>query len=229
MRFLSLLIFITLIVFPAWGQEPDTSYAEYDVRPYPAANIPASPEAAAFIALFEESNVGNLRVYAHYNDELPNNYPFKGTAVPEASYEMFTGTYRDLLEADQAYAYSIYSIKGNEAEHYLMRVPSDKGPNTIVLFDLNGEVMEPVQVLAYAYCKGDFCYQQDSFITDLDGDTDLDILTKFRRTESDAEKTLVKNDIIYLQGDDGTYQMVLDNDLRVDKDAYNMKRLEFEE
>ncbi|MEQ8703102.1 MAG: hypothetical protein RIC19_04245 [Phaeodactylibacter sp.] len=228
MRFLSLLILSVCMTLSAIGQEQDTSYGEFDVRPYPAANVPASPEAAAFIALFEESNVGNLRVYAHHDDELPYNYPFKGKEIPKAYYEMFSGTYRALLEADKAYAYGIYSIKGNKAEHYLVRMPSDKGPNTIVLFDLNGEVMEPVQVLAYAYCKGDFCYQQDSFITDLDGDTDLDILTKFRRMEADDEETLVKNDIIYLQGDDGSYQMVLDNELRINKDAYNMKDVTFE-
>lgn len=229
MRVLSLLIFSVCLTLSAFGQEPDTSYGDYDVRPYPATNVPVSPEAASFIALFEESNVGNLRVYSHYDDELPYEYPFEGEEIPESYYEMFAGTHRDLLEDDAASAYSIYSIKGNRAEYYLIRTPSDKGPNTIVLFDLNGEVMEPVQVLAYAYCKGDFCYQQDSFITDLDGDTDLDILTKFRRTEADDEETLVKNDIIYLQEDDGSFEMVLDNDLRIDEGAYNMKAIEFEE
>jgi len=229
MRVLSLLILSVCLTLSAFGQEQDTSYGEYDVRPYPATNVPVSPEAASFIALFEESNVGNLRVYAHYDDELPYNYPFEGAKIPESYYSMFAGTYRDLLEEDAAFAHSIYSIKGNRAEHYLIRTPSDKGPNTIVLFDLNGEVMEPLQVLAYAYCKGDFCYQQDSFITDLDGDTDLDILTKFRRIEADNEETLVKNDIVYLQADDGSYEMVLDNDLRIDKDAYNMKAIEFED
>lgn len=228
MRFLSCVIFMLLTTFAALGQEQDSSYGEYNVRPYPATNIPSTSEAAEFIALFEETNVGNLRIYAHTDDELPYDYPFIGKEIPEVYYDMFTGTYRDLLEADQAYAYGIYSIKGNKAEHYLMRVPSNKGANTIVLFDLQGEVMEPVQVLAYAYCKGDFCYQQDSFITDLDGDTDLDILTKFRRVDSEDEETIVKNDIIYLQGDDGAYEMVLDNDLRIDKGRYNMKRIEFE-
>jgi hypothetical protein len=229
MRVLSLLLFSVCLTFSALGQERDTAYSEYDVRPYPATNVPVSPEAASFIALFKESNVGNLRVYAHYDEELPYGYPFKGEEIPESYYEMFTGTYRDLLEDDKSYAYSIYSIKGNTGEHYLIRTPSDKGPNTIVMFDLNGEVMEPVQVLAYAYCKGDFCYQQDSFITDLDGDTDLDILTKFRRLDADGEETLVKNDIVYLQEDDGSFEMVLDNDLRIDEGAYNMKAIEFEE
>ncbi len=228
MRILSLLIVIAIALSPVYGQEQDTSYGDYNVRPYPATNVPVTPEAAEFVALFEESNVGNLRVYAHTDDELPYGYPFEGREVPEAYYEMFTGEYRDLLEDDKAYAYSIYSIKGNEAEHYLMRVPSNKGPNTIVLFDLNGEVMEPVQVLAYAYCKGDFCYQQDSFLTDLDGDTDLDILTKFRRVDSKDEETIVKNDIIFLQNDASEYEMVLDNDIRVNEDLYNMKEIEFE-
>jgi hypothetical protein len=107
MRILSLLIFSVCLTFSALGQKPDTSYGEYDVRPYPATNVPVSPEAASFIALFEESNVGNLRVYSHYDDELPYEYPFKGKEIPESYYEMFAGTHRDLLEDDASYAYSI--------------------------------------------------------------------------------------------------------------------------
>lgn len=71
MRVLSLLIFFVCLTLTAFGQERDTSYEEYNVRPYPATNVPVSPEAASFIALFEESNVGNLRVYSHYDDDLP--------------------------------------------------------------------------------------------------------------------------------------------------------------
>ncbi len=232
---LILLIFALLVTYSSlWSQDESEkeqiekeSYEDYQERPYPAANVPASEEAAAFMRLFEESDVGNLRLYSNVDAKLPYGYPFEGEEIPESFYDMFTGEYRELLEDDKSYAYSIYNIKGNTGEHYLMRMPTNKGPNTLVMFDLQGEVMQPVMPLAYAYCSGEYCFQQDAFITDLDGDTDLDVLIKFRRTAADSEEVINKNDLIYLQGDDGTYQMVLDNAIRVDVDRYNMKELEF--
>jgi hypothetical protein len=226
---------LTLFSFTAlWAQDekeaekPEkASYEDYNERPYPATNVPASEQAAAFMALFEESDVGNLRLYAHPDDNLPYGYPFAGKEIPASFYAMFTGEYRELLEDDLAYAYSIYSIKGNEGQHYIMRLPTDKGPNTLVLFELDGEVMKPVQVLAYAYCKDGYCYQQDSFITDLDGDTDLDILVKFERTLAEGDEPLNKNDIMFLQQDNGEYRMVLDNPIEVDPGMYNMKEVNF--
>lgn len=203
------------------------SYDEYEERPYPATNVPVSEKAADFMGLFEESDVGNLRLYAHVDEELPYGFPFAGDKIPESFYDMFTGEYRDLLEDDLAYAYSVYSIKSSDGQQYILRLPSNKGPNTLVLFDLAGEVLEPVQVLAFAYCKGGYCYQQDSFITDLDRDTDLDILVKFRRTLPESGETVNKNDLMYLQNEEGDYQLVLDNAIEVDEGMYNMKDMEF--
>jgi len=235
MRIITLFL-LSLFSFSAvWAQDEKEQqkdiekedYEDYDVRPYPAANVPVSKQAADFISLFEESDVGNLRLYAHPNEDLPYGYPFAGEEIPKDFYSMFTGEYRKLLEKDLAYAYSIYSIKSNEGQHYIMRLPTDKGPNTLVLFDLKGEVMEPVQVLAFAYCKDGYCYQQDSFITDLDGDTDLDILLKFERTLPESGEALNKNDIIFLQQDNGEYRMVLDNPIEIDPGMYNMKEVDF--
>ncbi|NBC06782.1 MAG: hypothetical protein GVY26_06265 [Bacteroidetes bacterium] len=235
MRILTVFL-LSLFSFSAvWAQDEKEqkqniekdSYEAYDERPYPATNVPVSEQAADFIALFQESDVGNLRLYAHPDDELPYGYPFAGDEIPEDFYSMFTGEYRELLEDDLAYAYSVYSIKGNEGQHYIMRLPTDKGPNTLVLFDLQGEVMVPVQVLAFAYCQEGYCYQQDSFITDLDGDTDLDILLKFERTMPETEEVMNKNDIMFLQQDNGEYRMVLDNPIEVDPGMYNMKEVNF--
>lgn len=216
-------------MFFVLGQKLDIFYGEYDVWLYLVINVFVSLEVVFFIVFFEESNVGNLWVYLYYDDELFYEYLFKGKEILELYYEMFVGIYCDLLEDDVFYVYSIYSIKGNRVEYYLICMFFDKGLNIIVLFDLNGEVMELVQVLAYVYCKGDFCYQQDSFIIDLDGDIDFDILIKFCWIEVDDEEMLVKNDIVYLQEDDGFFEMVLDNELCIDKDVYNMKVIEFEE
>lgn len=227
---LALFSFSTVWAQDEKAQEKDIEkedYEDYDVRPYPAANVPVSEQAADFISLFEESDVGNLRLYSHPSEDLPYGYPFAGDKIPESFYSMFTGDYRELLEDDLAYANSVYSIKGNEGQHYIMRLPTNKGPNTLVLFDLRGEVMVPIQILAFAYCKDGYCYQQDSFLTDLDGDTDLDILLKFQRTLPESGEVLNKNDIMFLQQDNGEYRMVLDNPINIDPGMYNMREISF--
>ncbi len=200
-------------------------YQQYQERPYPAANIPVSPEVAGFIAQFEDSEVGNLKAFAIPEAEIPYGYYFTGTEIGEAHKELFTDEYRDLVENGAIYA--TYSIKGQEKEHYIIRMPTDKGPNTLVLFETNGEVVEPVQLLAYAFCENGFCYQQDSWVTDLDGDADLDILTKYRRILPASGEVVDKVDYIYLQAESGDFMIIESDKIRVDPDKYNMEELEF--
>ena len=200
-------------------------YKDYNERPYPATNIPASPEVAGFIALFEDSDVGNLQVYSHFDGELPVDYYFTGKEIGAAHKELFTAEFRDLIEANAAYA--TYSIKGNERENYIIRMPTNKGENTLMLFTVEGEVVKPLQLLAYAFCQGGYCYQQDSWITDLDGDTGLDILVKYRRTEADSKKVVEKNDKVYLQNEAGSFQLVEEGAVTVEPGKYEMEELEY--
>lgn len=217
-------IFIVLCLFgPAlFAQAPAKDRADeaYYVSPYPMGNTPASERAAAFISLFDTENVGNLRVYAARDGNLNREYPFKGQALPERFLGMLPEPYLSELKRRGGTAYAVYRIKGNRGEHYLLRLPTEKGEHTLVLFDLHGEQLGLVNVLAYAYCGEKGCRQQDGFLTDLDGDTDLDILTKYA-----ASARAVPRSVVHLQQDDGGYETVMGWGTEIDLDAYNMQPL----
>lgn len=217
-------IAVTQFTFAQIEQKPADEYKE---RPYPVTNVPASEDAATFLTLFQDSEVGNLKVYSHPGEKMPADHYFKGTEISDYFHSFFSGEYRELL-SDGAEAYATHSIKGNRGEHYIIRMPTSKGASTLVLFDLNGERLEPIQTLAYAFCKKGYCYQQDSFITDLDGDTDLDILIKYKRVpESKPDSEGARSSTVILQSDDGLYQVVDPSDfgMEIDKDMYNMQEM----
>jgi len=217
-------IAITQFAFAQIEQKPADEYKE---RPYPATNTPASEDAATFLTLFEDSEVGNLKVYSHPGEKIPANHYFKGTEISDYFHSFFSGEYRELL-SDGAKAFATHSIKGNRGEHFIIRMATNKGANTLVLFDLNGERLEPIQTLAYAFCQKGYCYQQDSFITDLDGDTDLDLLIKYKRVpESKPESKGATSSTIMIQSDEGLYQVVDPSNFEteVDKGMYNMKKM----
>lgn len=207
-------------------EEPvEEPYEDYNERPYPATNIPASPEVAGFMALFEDSEVGNLQVFSDFDSEISADYYFTGREIGEGFKELFTGEFRDLIEANAIYA--TYSIKGSEEEHYIVRLPTNKGANMIWMFTVEGEVVKPLQQLAYAFCNDNSCYQQDSWITDLDGDTDLDILVKSRRTDPETKKVLEKNDQVYLQNEAGNFRPVEKGLISFEPGKFDMKELEY--
>lgn len=205
-----------------WGQVKD-----YEAEPYPALNQPASERAAGFIALFENSEVGNMQVYAWEGEELPSDYYFIGRKIPKNYYDFFGTEYQSLLKKQGAAAYATHSIRGSEAEYYLVRMPTNKGTHTITLFRLVGERLEPIKTLAYAFCLNGTCYQQDAFITDLNRDTDLDILIKHRQTpEGHSDITLNEYHRAFLQSDGGQFPLARRGSLEeLDVDMYNMKEM----
>lgn len=201
--------------------EPSKAYNE---RPYPAPGIQVSPEVAGFMALFEDSEAGNLQVFSHFGDALPAGHYFTGKKIDAEFKNLFTGEYRELAERGAAYA--TYSIRGNAGEHYLIRLATNKGPHTLMLFTIEDGLVKPLQQLAFAFCKNGACYQQDAWITDLNGDTALDILVRFRQSSRPANEVISTNEYIYLQNEAGNFQLAQRGATGVAPEKFEMKELE---
>ena len=224
--FIACLLSFSLLNAQVVKEEPvEEPYKDYNERPYPATNIPPSPEVAGFMAEFEDSEVGNLKVYSDFDEQPSSDYYFAGEKISALHQELFTAEFRELIKTENAYA--TYSIKGNAREHHIIRMPTNKGPNTLWLFTVEGEVVKPLQLLAYAFCQSGSCYQQDSWITDLDGDTDLDILVKTRRTNANSKKVLEKNEQVYLQNEAGDFRLVEKGLIRFEPGKFDMEELEY--
>lgn len=185
-----------------------------------------SGKAARFSALFETQPSGDLHLYAQFNEELPADYAFTGQAIGKPFMELFTGEFRQMLEEGAAF-YAVYSLKNGEKESYIIRLPSNKGPNTFYLFEWRDEVLHPVQLLAYAFCAEGYCHQQDCWAADLNGDSKVDLLTKFRRTLPRSQQALSHNEQVYLQKDAGRFGIVPQGSVELEQGKFEMKELAY--
>ena len=217
-------LFTALLHAQAVDKKPvEHPYQDYNERPYPATNLPASPKVAEFMALFEDAEVGNLHVYSDFKDKAGAGYYFAGKKIGAAHKELFASEFLGLAKANDIYA--TYSIRGNEEEHYIIRMPTNKGSNTLWLFTIEGEVVKPLQQLAFAFCQGGDCYQQDSWITGLNGDTSLDILVKFRRTNAKTGAVTEESEKVYLQDEAGNFRLAEKEKVNVKHGKFDMERL----
>lgn len=193
---------------------------ELDVNQYPANNKADSKREAAFAAFFEEANVSNLHVYAPQTKEVDLDYYYKGKELPRGMFGIFNPEWRSELPKD-AKAYAVSAIRGNSKPYYIIRFAGKNYDPTIALFEMNGEQLDMLAVLAGFWCAQQYCYQRDSWIQDVDGDTRLDIITKVRMTDKRRDKTVIEeHHTIYKQLADGT--IVKTTSLDVDIDDYFM-------
>jgi len=199
-------------------------YPEEAGDPYPITNEAPSPEAKAFIAQFDDKNVGNLHVYSTLKENFDIDYPYKGEPLGEEFYSLMDGETIQLLAPEGAKAYAIQAIRGDATTYFLMRMPSayNNHNTNLMLFELNGEYLESKEVLAFAYEKKGVIYQQDSWILDLDGDTLLDIVKKYQQRTVDGE-ILAETIITKKQLPNGLF--VRTDELEVDKQDYRLERL----
>ena len=183
-------------------------------------------KAAAFASLFEENQADNLHLYAPFSEQLSDDYAFTGKKIGAGFYSLFTGEYRQMLE-EGAVFYAVFSLKNGEKESYIIRMPSNKGPHTFYLFEWREEVLQPVQLLAYAFCVDGYCHQQDCWAADLNGDSKVDLVTRFRRTLPRSQQVLSQNEQVYLQKDAGRFGIVPQGSVELEQGKFEMKELAY--
>lgn len=161
---------------------------------------------ATFVDLFEISNVGNLHVYAPLDKPAEEDYYFKGERIPRGLYGTFAQNWRNDLPADFE-AFALYAIRNGTEDAYLIRFAGRGTNNMIGLFRIEGEKVVFVKTLANHFCNEQNCWQMDSWIQDVDGDTRLDILQKARMLEYTLMDAPVSEyNQLLLQTKDGQYQ-----------------------
>lgn len=205
-----IILFLPLITF---GQSADS--------PYPINNQAYSKKTAAFIALFEDTNVGNLHVYTT-KEKMPKiSYFFKGQEMGSNFITMLPRKWRKMARGKKSKVYAVKNIAGADREYYIIRFLDRKSRNHLVLFELEQEDLVHKLDLAEAWCKGRRCYQKDSWIQDLDGDTRIDVVVKTLRARNSLERIDTK---IYKQTRTG--QFVQNNNLKIDDVKYPLEKLQ---
>lgn len=214
MTFKNLYYFLIILFIPIFSNAQPTD------SPYPVNNKAYSEKTASFIALFEDTNVGNLHVYTTKAKMPKEDYFFKGQELSSYYTAMLPDKWRKMTRGKKSKAYAVKSIAGADREYYIIRFLDKKGRNRLALFELKQEDLVHKLDLAEAWCKRNRCYQKDSWIQDFDGDTRVDILVKTLRARNSLDRTDVE---VYKQTRTG--QFVKDNNIKIDEIKYPLEKL----
>lgn len=187
LRSLLLFFFSMLFIISLSAQIPDRAI---DTNQYPANNTPDSKREAIFSTYFEETNVGNLHVFAPEEKAVAPDHYFKGRELPRGLFGIFEPKWRESMPEDFK-AYAVYSLRGEGKPYYLLRFSGAETDRMIGLFEMVGDQLHHKLTLASYWCVGDYCLQKDSWLQDFDGDVRLDVLTKVRMTDNRRNEQVV--------------------------------------
>lgn len=180
-----------------------------------------------FNAFFEDRNVGNLHLYASVSTPTAAaDYFFYGREIPRGYFDLIDPRWRAFFIKDLQ-AYAIGTIKGTAEvnDFYLLRIEVPGTKNTIDLFEMqNGQLVHKQQLATY-WCRDHYCIQQDSWILDLNGDTQLDIIKKINLVEYHNKETAHTEEYhtVLLQMEDGSFHR--SDQLKVQIEDYQIEKL----
>lgn len=195
--FLSLIVLLSVSFLWGQGKAPAT---------YPIGKAPETEMGRAFSAAFDESNVGNLHVFGTLEAEPSADYFYVGTAIDHKFYGLLSPTWQRALLPKTAELYAIKAIRHGDGVQYIMRFYTPDQGNQIELFTLiNGELRH-LTTLAYIECSKTRCIQLDSWILDVDGDTDLDLVKKLQIWDRQKDRVADAYINLFAQLKRGSYQ-----------------------
>jgi hypothetical protein len=146
-------------------------------------------EMDEFRSLFEQSNVGYLHVYVDPAVDPLETYLFRGIEMGEGEVSMLPEAYLRQIDPDGGKLYASIFVQGIEEDLYLVRY-SGQETGRIDQFAIRDAAPVHLKTLASLDCKtpGD-CAQLDSYITDVNLDTRLDLIQISRENASDTDET----------------------------------------
>lgn len=143
---------------------------------YPASTELDGAALKRFDASFSEQNVGFFHVYADPKVDPEETYLIRGNEMKGVALEMLPKKYKKMAAEMEADVYAAGAIRGMNENLYLVRMDG-VGEDRVEMFAIRGNEVEHLQTLAIMKKQGTRTKQMDSFITDIDGDSYLDLIT----------------------------------------------------
>lgn len=141
-----------------------------------------------FKADFSPQEAGILHVYVDPAIDPAGVYLFRGQEASGTTVAMLPTEYQQLAKRMGAKVYATRAIKlmGTQ-DHYIVRMAGTY-EDRIELFAINGMKVEHVTTLATRKCFSGKCEQTDTWITDIDGDTNSELIQISRTMRGDMVK-----------------------------------------
>jgi len=147
----------------------------------------SSPALQEFVAGFPETNVGFLHVYADPSVDPLETYLMRGEEASNTLKALLPVKFQSMAETMNATLYGAAAIRGDNENMFILRMDG-RNSDRLELFAIRNNKVIHMKTLAYRICDSAKCEQLDSYITDIDGDTKLD-LVQISRTMRGNEVT----------------------------------------
>lgn len=144
---------------------------------------------------FGTQQAGILHVYIDPDIDPKETYLFKGTEATGTTMALLPEKYQRMARKMNAKVYATRAIKlmGTD-DHYLVRFDG-RYEDRIEMFAIETNKVEHVATVATYGCRNGKCVQHDTWITDIDGDTDSELIMInriVRDGETSSEREVVK-------------------------------------
>lgn len=160
---------------------------------YPNTDVLESEAMADFDAEFPEQNVGFLHIYADPTVDPEEVYLMRGVPASGTVLALLPKKYQRMAERMNAEVYAAAAVRGIRENLYIVRMDGASS-DRLEMFAIRGNKVKHLKTLAYRECLNGSCVQMDSYITDINGDADLDLVT-IKRAQNSSGDGAVKRSV----------------------------------
>ena len=190
----------SLILFPIFGfaqvEEQVSSFPNRAAYAAEGDQIRAA-SLATFKADFSLQESGILHVYIDPSIDPEEVYLFAGQEASGTTVALLPAKFQRLAKRLGAKIYATKAIKISGTEDvYLIRLDGIY-EDRIEMFAINGSRVEHLKTLAYRSCLNGKCTQLDTWITDINGDTDSELI-RISRVLRNGNTTASKESVMTL-------------------------------
>ena len=172
----------------------------------------AATGADYFATTFDESNVGFLHVYVDPDIDPLETYLLRGREMSDTAVALLPARFRKMTEKEGTTLYSTIAVMGIEENLYLTRLDAPRR-DQIDMFAIRDGKVRHLKTLAYRDCAGNECLQMDSYITDVNLDTNFDLIQIARRSTESMGTTDERRTVYYMDPEGRRWKMTQELDV----------------
>lgn len=161
----------------------------------------------AVMDLFEEVNVVKMHLFATREaDPEGETYPYAGKQFGE---DVLPFLPEGVQPNESGGVFACYHVENND--FFILRVPGQEVASDLMLCKWDGSAgkLKKIASLASYRCEGESCQQQDAWLTDLDDDRSLELIT--REAKLDTKGKILEEKFTVLS-QDATGNFIPSND-----------------
>jgi heat shock protein HslJ len=148
----------------------------------------------------------------------PGNYPYQGTIIDTSLYKYFSAEIQEIWTSGGGEVLAV----GQYGGFYICRIPGRYVSSDIAIFKIQGDEMQHLETVAWAWCDEGWCNQQDAWLTDTDRDGRTDVVQHYTLTDDQGK---IKEERLTLLRQQENGAIIADEAAKPDKAKFKMARI----